>query len=98
MRRPKLVFASAVAAMVVSNPSWSAPQTVILAVSNMTCSVCPLTIKKALQKVPGVRKVEVSYERKEAQVTFETTKATIAKLEDATFDAGYPSKLRAIKK
>jgi mercuric ion binding protein len=32
-----------------------------------TCPVCPITVKKALSKVDGVSKVEVSYEKKEAR-------------------------------
>lgn len=98
MRKTKLAFAFAIAAMVLGSSAWAAPQTVTLEVSNMTCSVCPITVKKALQKVPGVRKVEVSYARKEARVTFENTQASIAQLEDATFEAGYPAKLKAAKK
>ena len=29
------------------------PQTVTLDVQNMTCAVCPITVKKALERVPG---------------------------------------------
>jgi len=28
-------------------------QTVTLDVQNMTCAVCPITVKKALERVPG---------------------------------------------
>jgi mercuric ion binding protein len=30
-------------------------QIVSLDVQNMTCAVCPITVKKALERVPGVR-------------------------------------------
>ena len=30
-----------------------APQTVTLDVKNMTCAVCPITVRKALEKVQG---------------------------------------------
>ena len=33
-------------------------QTVVLDVENMTCPVCPITVKKALEKVPGVTECE----------------------------------------
>lgn len=98
MRTTLSLLAFAFTAVILVNPVWAAPQTVTLEVSNMTCSVCPITVKKALQKVPGVRNVQASYERKEARVTFENTQASVAKLEEATFEAGYPAKLKAAKK
>ena len=30
------------------------PQTVVLDMQNMTCAACSITVKKALEKVPGV--------------------------------------------
>lgn len=80
------------------SPAFAALRTVELSVSNMYCSVCPITVKKALQNVPGVKKVEVSYAKKEARVTFDDAQASVAKLEDATFEAGYPAKLKPAKK
>jgi len=57
----------------------------------MTCSACPITVKKALQKVQGVEKVTATFEPKEAVVTFDDTKTTIEQLREATANAGYPS-------
>ena len=96
--RSTYIFVAALATMSLAGPVSAAPQTVTLDVSNMTCSVCPITVKKALLKVPGVSKVDVSYERKEARVSFDDAKASVAKLEDATFEAGYPAKLKRAKK
>ncbi|GAA5334935.1 CopZ family metallochaperone [Thermus hydrothermalis] len=39
-----------------------------LKVEGMTCNHCVMAVKKALMKVPGVEKVEVSLERAEALV------------------------------
>ncbi|AMA75123.1 heavy metal-binding protein [Thermus scotoductus] len=39
-----------------------------LKVEGMTCNHCVMSVKKALLKVPGVEKVEVSLERAEALV------------------------------
>lgn len=94
--RTKWIFLGALVLMT-SHPAFAAIRTVDLNVSNMTCSVCPITVKKVLQKVPGVTKVAVSLEKKEARVTFDDTKASVAKLEDATFEAGYPAKLKPAK-
>jgi len=70
-----------------------AEQTVVLNIPTMDCVTCPLTIKMALLKVKGVSRAEVSYERREARVTFDNSFATLAALKKATSDAGYPALL-----
>ena len=37
-------------------------QTVTLDVQNMTCAVCPITVKKALERVPGVTDAKVDFD------------------------------------
>jgi len=66
-------------------------QTVTLDVQNMTCAVCPITVKKALQRVPGVTVAKVDFDKKAASVSFDPGKANLAALTKATADAGYPS-------
>ena len=75
----------------VAAPIWAATQTVTLSVPGMTCAACPITVKKALSKVEGVSKTDVTYEKREAVVTFDDSRTTIQKLTKATEDAGYPS-------
>lgn len=77
----------------ISAPAWSAPKTVTLSVPEMTCAACPITVKKALGKVAGVSKTEVSLERREATVTFDDARTNVDALTRATRDAGYPSTL-----
>ena len=72
-------------------PAWAGTQTVTLSVPGMTCAACPLTVKQALNKVPGVSKTDVSFDRKQAVVTFDDNKTSVAALTKATADAGYPS-------
>lgn len=74
-----------------SAPAWAATQTVTLSVTGMTCAACPITIKKALNKVEGVETIEVNLEKKEALVTFDDAKTTVEALLEATKNAGYPS-------
>ena len=59
----------------------------------MDCAACPLIVKQSLARVPGVTKVEVSYARKSAAVTFDDTKATVAALIEATTRSGYPARV-----
>lgn len=72
----------------------AAPKTVTLDVPGMTCASCPITVKMALTKVEGVEKAEVSFEKKEAVVTFDDAKTKIEALTEATKNAGYPSTVK----
>ncbi len=69
----------------------AAPQQVTLSVPTMDCATCPVTIKAALLKVPGVSRAVVSYAHRNAKVTFDDTKTDLAALTQATDQAGYPS-------
>jgi len=80
--------------LVGAGASFAAPNTIALDVPGMTCALCPVTIRKALQKVPGVEEVAVSYEKKEALVTFDDARTSVETLLNATRQAGYPSTLK----
>ena len=77
-----------------SSPAWAATKTVTLAVPGMTCAACPITVKTALAKVDGVEKTEVSFEKREAVVSYDDAKTTVAALTKATASAGYPSTVK----
>ena len=89
----KKLFASLALAAFVA-PVFAATQTVTLSVPGMTCSTCPITVKKAISKVEGVSKVNVTFETREAVVTFDDAKTSVQKLTKATEDAGYPSSVK----
>ena len=72
-------------------PVFAAMQQVTLTVPTMDCATCPVTIRVALMKVPGVKKALVSYARRTAKVTFDDEKTTVQALTQATDAAGYPS-------
>jgi mercuric ion binding protein len=69
----------------------AAPKTVTLAMPDMYCATCPITVKGTLAAVPGVAKVEVSLANKTATVTFDDAKTAVPALIAATTNAGYPS-------
>lgn len=91
-------FASLALITVLSMPAWAATRTVTLNVPGMTCPACPITVKKALNKVQGVSQVDVNLEKKQAVVTFDNTKTDTKTLVKATTDAGYPSQPEGEKK
>lgn len=74
-----------------SAPAWAVTQTVTLSVPGMTCASCPITVKKALNKVEGVESIEVNLEKKETVVTFDDAKTQVEALLEAIKNAGYPS-------
>ncbi|MDE2094210.1 MAG: mercury resistance system periplasmic binding protein MerP [Burkholderiales bacterium] len=76
---------------VLGAPAWAAPRTVTLSIPTMDCPVCPITVKKALVQVDGVTRAEVNFDKRQAVVTFDDAKASVASLTRATQDAGYPS-------
>ncbi len=91
MKNLKNSIAAVVVMLVLTAAAWASPKTVTLNVSGMTCPACPITVKKALEKVSGVSKIDVQYEKKQVVVTFDDTKTNTDALVKATTDAGYPS-------
>ena len=90
----KKLAALIVLAAAVTAPTWAAtPRTTTLSVPGMTCAACPITVKKALSKVAGVEKTEILFDKREAVVTYDEAKTTVAALIQATTDAGYPSSI-----
>ena len=96
MHRVTLVSLPLFGMLVAADVAFAAPpQTATLAVENMTCGTCPIVVKKALERVPGVSSTTVDFDKKTATVTFDPDKATSTKLTQATTEAGFPSKLIA---
>ena len=62
-------------------------ESVTLGVDGMSCGGCVVSVEKALGAVPGVAKVRVYLEKKEAVVEGERLDAT--RLRAAVEDAGY---------
>lgn len=72
-------------------------RTVTLDVTRMDWSVCPITVRKALEKVPGVEAARVDFRTKRAVVAFDPVKTSPAALTRATSDAGFPSTVKQVQ-
>jgi mercuric ion binding protein len=94
----KRTFTTLSALLLLAVPGWAATRTATLDVPGMTCSTCPITIKKALNRVSGVSQVDVSFEKKQAVVTYDDAKTNVEALVKATTDSGFPSTPRAATK
>ncbi|WP_181298399.1 mercury resistance system periplasmic binding protein MerP [Pseudomonas sp. Q2-TVG4-2] len=94
MKKVLAAFAFAAFASPIAVPVWAATQTVTLSVPGMTCAACPFTVKKALTKVDGVTGADVSYDDREAIVTFDDAKTGVEALTNAIENAGYPASIK----
>ncbi len=80
-----------VLALGVASATATFAATATLSVPTMYCAACPITVKKALMKVKGVSAAEVSFEKKQAVVSFDETQTNPVALMKATENAGFPS-------
>jgi mercuric ion binding protein len=74
-----------------SEQTQSNSQSVTLDMQNMTCAMCKITIRKALQGVNGVQSTQVDFDSKTANITFDPKKTNIESLIKSTTNAGYPA-------
>ena len=58
-------------------------------VDGMKCSKCSGSVEKALKATPGVEKVEISLDRKEAVVEYDDAKVTETKLREVINGTGF---------
>lgn len=61
------------------------------AIENMTCAACPITVKKAMSGVDGVRAVNVDFDAKTATVVYDPSVTTADEIAAASTNAGYPA-------
>lgn len=69
----------------------AALRTTTFAIENMTCALCPVTVKTAIDGVEGVQSVEIDFTAKTATVVFDPTVATLDAIAAASTNAGYPA-------
>jgi periplasmic mercuric ion binding protein len=71
----------------------AADRTVKLAIENMDCEACPITVSKAIKGVNGVKIAKVDYNAKTATVVFDDDATTVDAIAAASTNAGYPAHL-----
>ena len=69
----------------------------VFSIDKMTCALCPLTVRKAMEKVAGVRDVKVDFKAKTATVHFTPSTATVEAIALASTNAGYPAHISGEK-
>ena len=70
----------------------SSEQTTTFLIDKMTCAACPITVRKAMERVEGVKSVKVDFDAKTATVVFDPSTTTIEQIGSVSTKAGYPAK------
>jgi mercuric transport protein len=91
MKSKSVVLATAVFLMIAltSIGALATTKKSTIRVDGMKCSKCSGSVEKALKATPGVEKVEVSLERKEAVVEYDDQRVTEAKLREVINSTGF---------
>jgi copper chaperone CopZ len=70
-------------------------QSVILSIQGMHCGGCAQSIKRLLERQPGVESAEVSFETGEAHVRFDPRQLSSQQLVSVLEPPGYQASVRA---
>lgn len=65
--------------------------TATFSIAQMTCATCPISVKKAMKRVDGVKTVKVDFETKIATVTFDAAMTNADAIAAASTNVGYPA-------
>ena len=89
-----IFWVSALAAALALSAHAGEPKRVVLDVPGMNCSLCPISVKKALERMPGVLEAKADLATKSAEATFDPDRATPEALARAVSNAGYPASIK----
>lgn len=77
-------------------PAYAEQRSVQLDVKGMNCATCPITVRLALKKVPGVLDARVTLEPPIAEVVYDDAQTNPERLARATAEAGFPTSVRKL--
>lgn len=81
-----------------AGPTLAATQSVTLSVPAMSCASCPVTIKAAISKLPGITSVKSDLGKRQTTVVYDDAQTNVPALVKATESAGFPSTPVALAK
>ena len=92
----KTIWAIATALLLATGSSVASEPdaSVTFDVDKMTCATCPIAVRKAMERVDGVKTVEVSYEDRSASVIFDPAVTNAKKIGQASTDVGFPATVK----
>ncbi len=89
-----LVLVVAVLAAGSLNAAPDGEETVSFTVEKMTCATCPIAVRKAMERVDGVKEVTVDFDSKTAVVTYDAAMTDATAIGAASTDIGFPATVR----
>ena len=76
------------------NAAPDGEETVSFTVEKMTCATCPIAVRKAMERVEGVKEVKVDFDSKTAVVTYDAAMTDATAIGAASTDVGFPATVR----
>ena len=73
------------------NAAPNGEETVSFSVEKMICATCPIAVRKAMERVDGVKEVKVDFDSKTAVVTFDSGMTTADAIGAASTNVGFPA-------
>ena len=89
-----LVLVIAILAAGSLNAAPDGEETVSFTVEKMTCATCPIAVRKAMERVEGVKEVTVDLDSKTAVVTYDAAMTDATAIGAASTDVGFPATVR----
>jgi len=86
-------YVIAIMSLFMSGTLYADEQLVVLSVPGMKCPACPITVMVAIKRVKGVKSVNVNFESKLAEVSYDDQLTNISKLQVAAKNVGFPSQV-----
>lgn len=82
-------------ALLAAAPALAAdPKSATLDVPSMFCSLCQISVRKALERVPGVIEAKADNNLKKAEVKYDPQQVSADGLANALTKAGFPATVR----
>lgn len=86
---------AALAALIATSALAGEPRSATLDVPSMFCSLCQISVRKALERVPGVLEAKADNSAKRADVKYDPDKVSPDELAAALTKSGFPATVRA---
>jgi mercuric ion binding protein len=65
--------------------------TATFSIEKMTCATCPITVRKAMQRVDGVKEVTVDFDSKAATVVYDASLTDVEEIAASSTNVGFPA-------
>jgi len=73
-----------------------ATHTAVVKIEGMTCASCSVTVRTAVQRLPGIASIEVDVEGGSATVTFDGARVSAEEIAAKITEAGYASTVEVV--